>query len=102
MMLGGGALIAIQSQLNGALARDLGTGLRSSALAALISFGSGLVALTIFAAVHRPVGRGVTDLMTGVVKGRVPIWLVLAGLAGAFFVSSQGLSAPTLGITFFV
>jgi transporter family-2 protein len=102
MMLGGGALIAIQSQLNGALARGLGTGLRAVALAALISFGSGLIALTIFAAVHRPVGRGVVDLLESVARRRLPLWTVLGGLAGAFFVVSQGLSAPTLGITFFV
>jgi transporter family-2 protein len=102
MMLGGGALITIQSQLNGALARDLGTGLRAVALAALISFGSGLLVLTVFAAVHRPVGRGVVDLLAGVPQRRFPVWLVIGGLAGAFFVVSQGLSAPTLGITFFV
>ncbi len=102
MMLAGGALIAIQSELNGALAHNLGTGLRAVALAALISFGSGLVLLTVFAASHRPVGRGVVTLLSSVVRGRVPAWLVVGGLAGAFFVVSQGLSAPTLGVTFFV
>lgn len=102
MMLGSGALIAIQSQLNGALAHTLGTGLRASVLAAVISFGSGLVLLTLFAALHRPVGRGVLGLLGSVGKRQVPLWLVLGGLAGAFFVVSQGVSAPTLGITFFV
>lgn len=102
MMLGGGALIAFQSDLNGALAHNLGTGLRAVALAALISFGSGLVLLTLLALTHRPIGRGVVGLLSSVVHGRVPVWLVVGGLAGAFFVVSQGLSAPTLGITFFV
>ena len=102
MMLGGGALIAIQSQLNGALSHGLGSGLRSVALAALISFGSGLVLLTIFAAVHRPLGRGIVELLGAVARRKVPLWTVLGGLAGAFFVVSQGTSAPTLGITFFV
>ena len=102
MMLGGGALIAIQSQLNGALARDLGTGLSAGALAALISFGSGLLLLTAFAGVHRPTRRGVLELTGAVAHRRVPLWSVLGGLAGAFFVVSQGLSAPTLGITVFV
>ena len=37
MMLGSGALVTIQSHLNGVLAHDLGTGLRATALAALIS-----------------------------------------------------------------
>jgi transporter family-2 protein len=101
-MLASGGLIAIQSQLNGALARGLGTGLRAGGLAALISFGSGLVMLTGFAVTHRPVGRGVLGLLGDVRRRRVPLWTVLGGLSGAFFVVSQGLSAPTLGITFFV
>jgi transporter family-2 protein len=102
MMLGGGALIALQSQLNGALAHRLGSGLRASALAAVISFGSGLLALTLFALVNRPMGRGVVVLWHAVARRRVPLWLVLGGLAGAYFVASQGLAANRLGITFFV
>lgn len=102
MMLGSGALITLQSQLNQQLAARLGHGLRAVALAALISFGSGLVALTVLALVNRPVGRGVVELGTAVVRRRVPLWSVLGGLAGAFFVLSQGLAAGVLGITFFV
>jgi transporter family-2 protein len=102
MMLGSGALVTIQSHLNGVLAHDLGTGLRATALAALISFGSGLVLLTVFALAHRPFGRGVVTLLGAVAHRKIPLWLVLGGLAGAFFVVSQGLAAPTLGITFFV
>ena len=102
MMLDGGALIAVQSQLNGALAHRLGTGFRSVALAAVISFGSGLLLLTVFALVHRPLGRGIVALGGDVAHRRVPLWTVLGGLAGALFVVSQGTSAPILGITFFV
>lgn len=102
MMLGGGALLAIQSQVNGALAHRVGTGLRAVTLAALISFGSGLLVLSVLALVHRPVGRGVARLLGDVVHRRIPLWQVLGGLAGAFFVISQGLSTATLGITFFI
>ena len=102
MMLGSGALITLQSQTNQSLAHHLGSGLRAVALAALISFGSGLLVLTLFAAAHRPVGRGVTALLRAVGRRQVPLWTVLGGLAGAFFVLSQGLAAGTLGITFFV
>jgi transporter family-2 protein len=102
MMLGSGALITLQSQLNQQLAARVGSGLRAVALAALISFGSGLVALTVLALVNRPVGRGVVDLLAAVTRRRVPLWSVLGGLAGAFFVLSQGLAAGVLGITFFV
>jgi len=102
MMLASGALIALQAQVNGSLARELGTGLRAVTLAALISFGSGLVVLTAFALAHRPTGRGIAGLFEAVRRRQVPRWLVLGGLGGAFFVVSQGLSAPTLGITFFI
>lgn len=76
--------------------------MRASALAALISFGSGLLVLTLLAVLHRPTGRGVAELGGAVLRRRIPLWLVLGGLGGAFFVASQGLAAPTLGITFFI
>jgi transporter family-2 protein len=102
LMLGSGALVAVQSQVNGTLARQLGTGLRAGALAALISFGSGLVLLTLLALLHGPTRRGVAGLPTALATGRIPRWMVLGGLGGAFFVASQGLAAPTLGVTFFI
>lgn len=102
MMLGSGALIALQSEVNGDLAGRLGTGLRASALAAVISFGGGLLVLTVLALARRSVGRGVRQLMTAVVRRQVPLWLVIGGLGGAFFVASQGVAARALGITFFV
>lgn len=102
MMLGSGALIALQSEVNGDLAGRLGTGLRAVALAAVISFGGGLLVLTALALVRRSVGRGVRKLVVAVVRRQVPLWLVVWGLAGAFFVASQGVAARALGITFFV
>jgi len=102
MMLGSGALLAVQSQVNGALADSLGTGLRAGTLAALISFGSGLAVLSGFALAHPPTRQGVAGLLRGVRRRTVPHWLVLGGLGGAFFVVSQGLAAGALGITFFV
>ena len=102
VMLGTGALITVQSQINQALAHRLGSGLRAAALAAVISFGSGLVVLTVLALVNRPVGRGVLELGGAVRRRQVPLWSVLGGLGGAFFVFSQGVAAGPLGITFFV
>lgn len=102
MMLGSGALIAVQSEVNGDLAGELGTGLRAVAVAAVISFGGGLLVLTVLALARRSIGRGVVDLLRAVVGRRVPLWLVIGGLGGAFFVASQGIAAKALGITFFV
>jgi transporter family-2 protein len=102
LMLGSGALVSVQSQVNGTLADRLGDGLRAGALAALISFGSGLLLLTLLALLHGPTRRGVTGLRTALARGDLPRWMVLGGLGGAFFVASQGLAAPTLGVTFFI
>lgn len=102
MMLVSGALIALQSEVNGQLAGRLGSGLRAVALAAVISFGGGLLVLTVLALARRPIGQGVLALGRAVGRREVPVWLVVWGLGGAFFVVSQGLAAPTLGITFFV
>jgi len=43
LMLVAGALVAVQSQINGRLAEEIGTGMRAGVLAAVISFGTGLV-----------------------------------------------------------
>ena len=48
-MVGIGCLVALQSEVNGRLADELGSGLRAGALAAVVSFGSGLVVLALVA-----------------------------------------------------
>lgn len=101
-MLLGGALVACQSQINSRLAHGLGTGLRSGALAAVISFGSGLVILSI-AVTALPAGRrGVSQLRAGLTTHRLrPIELV-GGLLGAFFVACQGITVGTIGVALFI
>ncbi|MDX6278802.1 MAG: bacterial/archaeal transporter family-2 protein [Nocardioidaceae bacterium] len=101
MLLGGG-LVACQSQINSRLAHHLGSGLRAGALAATISFGSGLVVLTL-AVVTVPRGRrGVRDLREALRAHRLrPVELV-GGLLGAFFVASQSISVGTIGVALFI
>lgn len=100
MLLGGG-LLACQSQVNSRLAHGLGAGLRSSALAAFISFGTGLTILSILILLL-PVGRrGVRRLRQGLRTHRLrPIELV-GGLCGAFFVACQGIAVGTIGVALF-
>lgn len=101
-MVGMGALMSIQSKINGELADQLGTGLRAAALSAVISFGTGLVVLTVIVLARASVRRGVVRLYRGVASGDVPVWLILGGLAGALFVASQGLAVGVLGVALFV
>lgn len=101
MLLVGG-LISLQSLINGRLAAEVGTGMRASALAAVISFGSGFTILCLLALLHRPTGRGVATMVRAVRAGRLPVPMLLGGLAGGVFVASQGIAAGTLGVALFI
>lgn len=101
LMLGAGALVAIQSQINGRLAQEIGSGMRAGVLAAVISFGSGLVVL-LAATVATPRLRRQFRLLVASVRERrlVPVELV-GGLLGATLVASQGLAVGTIGVALF-
>ena len=91
-----GALIAVQSQVNGELAIALNDGL----FAALLSFGIGtvLVAVPFFISKNE---RAKLFIATKALGRGVPIWLTFGGFFGAFFVMMQGLVAPEIGVTLF-
>ncbi len=92
-----GALIAVQTRLNGALGLALGDGF----VAAAISFGSGLLILTITLALVRR-GRVGLGRVAGALRDRsMPWWTVLGGLSGAFFVLSQGITGAAVGVALF-
>ncbi|MGV8886344.1 MAG: DMT family transporter [Microbacteriaceae bacterium] len=92
-----GAGVAVQTRINGELGRQLGDGY----LAALISFGSGLVVLSV-ALLFMPSGRNGLRTIVGMVRRRdMPWYYVLGGTAGAFVVLSQGLTAAVLGVALF-
>lgn len=95
--IGMGALVAIQSRLNG----ELGQRLDDGVVAALISFGSGWVVLAIVLAVWRPGRRGLGLVLTEVRHRRIPWWYLVGGAAGSFLVISQGVTAATLGVALF-
>lgn len=101
-MLLGGALVACQSQINSRLAHGLGTGLRSGALAATISFGSGLLILSTMISVLPAGRRGVRQLRDGIATHRLRPIEFLGGLCGAFFVACQGITVGTIGVALFI
>jgi transporter family-2 protein len=92
-----GAFVALQSRINGELGHALGDGY----LAAVISFGSGLVLLCVAMLVSRVGRRGLGRVVSAVRARRTPVWYVLGGGAGAFLVLSQGLTASALGVALF-
>lgn len=102
LMLAGGALVATQARINGELGERLGDGLRSGALAAVISFGSGLVLLTLVVLLVPSVRQGVGNVRTGLRTHRIRPYELLGGLGGAFFVATQGITVGTIGVALFI
>lgn len=100
-MVGAGALVAVQSQINSDLAGSLGEGIRAGAAAAVISFGSGLVLLAVLVSALPAPRAGLRDLVAAVRRRRLPPHLLLGGTAGAMLVASQGLTIGTIGVALF-
>lgn len=93
-----GALVAVQSKINGELAGQV----ESSFAAAWISFGVGLVAVGVIALTFRPVRRAMASIPELVRSRRLAWWQFLGGVAGAWLVTTQGLVVPLVGVTLFM
>jgi bacterial/archaeal transporter family-2 protein len=92
-----GAGIATQARINGQLATEIDSGF----VAALISFGSGLVILCLALLFMRKGRVGIARVVAAVRAGEIPWYYTIGGAAGGLFVLSQGLSAPILGVALF-
>lgn len=92
-----GALTALQSRLNGELAHVTGNGIE----AAVVSFGSGWIILSILVLAARPIRSGVRSVVTAVKAGELRPWQVLGGFLGAFFVCVQSVTVPLVGVAVF-
>ncbi|MGX7827521.1 DMT family transporter [Actinokineospora sp. 24-640] len=93
----GGVAVAVQGRINGQLARGFGDGL----FAALVSFSVGLVLLCLVvgsAAKPRAAAGRVVGALRG---GELRWWQCLGGAAGAWFVTTQGLTVTLLGVAVF-
>src|ERR1700679_993969 len=74
-LCGGG--VALQSRINGQLGSDLGDGF----VAALISFGSGLVVISLVLLVSRPGRRGIRSVTAAIRAREIPWWHTAGGIA---------------------
>ncbi|MCU1353141.1 MAG: family transporter [Acidimicrobiales bacterium] len=94
-----GALLTLQARINGRLSGELDGGhahtIGHSALAALISFGSGLVVAAVVVAARRASRQGFARLHA------VPWLLRIGGFGGAVLVTSQAATVPVLGLSLF-
>lgn len=92
-----GMLVATQSRINGELGLRMGDG----ALAALVSFTSGFLILSLALAVSARGRSGVRTLLGELRRGLLPWWSILGGVGGGFLVLTQGLVAGILGVALF-
>jgi transporter family-2 protein len=83
-----GSLVALQQRVNG----ELGVVLDDALLAALVSFGTGLV-VVVAVVVARPRSRAAVAAVR-----RVPWWARLGGLGGASLVAAGAAAAPRIGV----
>jgi transporter family-2 protein len=83
-----GALVALQARVNG----ELATHLHDALLAAVVSFGSGLVVIGVIVAARRSARQAWGRLRD------VPWWSRLGGVGGATLVAAGAYAAPRIGV----
>ena len=92
-----GAITAAQARANGELAGYAGSGIE----AAVISFGSGLVILSIAILANAKIRTGIVRVVREFRLGSFPRWQVIGGVLGGFFVGVQTSSVPVIGVALF-
>lgn len=90
-------MVALQTRINGELGQELEDGV----LAALISFGSGWLLIAAFVLVVPRARLGLRLVWGQIRTKRIPPWMLLGGVGGAFLVMTQGLSAGVIGVALF-
>lgn len=91
-----GAVLPVQSRVNGVLSEQVG-----ALPAATLSFGSGLVVLTVLLALA-PLRRRAAAVWSAVRSGGLRRWQVAGGVGGALLVASQTYAVPQVGVTAFL
>ena len=100
MLLAGG-IVAVQSQVNGRLAHELGTGPRAGIATAVINFGVGIVLLTVVVLSVPSARAGVARLAGQIRLRQLRPFELTGGLFGAYLVTTQGITVGTIGVALF-
>lgn len=87
-------MIALQARANGELSHRL----ENPPQAALVSFSSGLLLVTIYAAISPKVRAGASRIKGAVRSRELPRWRLLAGALGGSFVAIQTSIVPFIGV----
>jgi transporter family-2 protein len=92
-----GVMIALQARANGELSSALDNGVQ----AALISFGSGLLIISIVAIFSRSIKAGARNLRSAVMAKEIPPLTLFAGVLGGTFVAIQTHVVPVIGVAIY-
>jgi len=92
-----GVMIALQSRANGELSHLLG----NSTEAALVSFGSGLIVITLITPFNSAIKNGILNLQSAVKAKEIPRWRLFAGVLGGSFVALQTQVVPLIGVALY-
>lgn len=96
-----GVIVAVQSQVNGRLGQELGTGLLASLVTAMLTFGVGMVITGLVIAVLPAQRRSFGHLRRSVGTHVLPWRLVWGGALGVLFVVSQAVAVGPVGLAVF-
>lgn len=89
-----GVLIALQARANGELSLRLDNSLQ----AALVSFGSGLLIISVIAIFNSRIKEGIGKLRSAVKNKEIARWKLFAGALGGSFVAIQTQIVPLIGV----
>ena len=87
-------LIAFQARVNGELSHLLGNPIQ----AATVSFGSGLIVISVIALFNRHMRQGLVGIKKGIVEGGLKRWNLFAGMLGGIFVAIQTNTVTIIGV----
>ena len=92
-----GLLIAMQARANGELSHRMGNPIE----AALVSFGSGLLIISIISLFTPAIRDGMKNLKGAVSRKEIPVWTLFAGMLGGSFVAVQTQIVPIIGVAIY-
>ena len=92
-----GILIAMQARANGELSHRMGNSIE----AALVSFGSGLILISIISIFTPSIRNGMKNLKSAVIRKEIPVWTLFAGMLGGSFVAVQTQIVPIVGVAIY-
>ena len=90
-------MIAFQARANGELSHRMGNPIE----AALVSFGSGLLIISVISFFSPAIKKGLKNLRTAVSQKEIPIWTLFAGMLGGSFVAVQTQIVPVIGVAIY-